>query len=108
MMYVVKSLLFKQAINPTAWIASGLVPGTGRLDIDTDDSSDGRVRTYRLRATLARDKRAGMDLLTEDVMVRVILDSGEDIIFGSEELPVRLSVSGTDPLSVSCDWKDAI
>jgi hypothetical protein len=108
MMYVVKSLLFKLAINPTAWIASGLVPGTGRLDIDTSDSGDGLVRTYRLRATLSRDKRAGADILTEDMMVRVILDDGENIIFGSQELPVRLSISGSDPLSVSCDWQDSI
>lgn len=108
MMYVVKSLHFKQAENPAGWIGSGLVPGTGRLDIDTSDSSDGTIRTYRLRATLSRDKRAGADILTEDLIVRVILDSGETIIFGSTELPVRLSVSGTDPLSVSCDWQDAI
>lgn len=108
MMYVVKSLLFKQAVNHTGWIASGLVPGTGRLDIDTNESSDGPIRTYRLRATLSRDKRAGADILTEDLIVRVVLDSGEDITFGSTELPVRLSVSGTDPLSVSCDWQDAI
>lgn len=107
MMYVVQSLQYKEGSGST-WVSMGLVPGTGRLDINTDDSADGMVRTYRLQATISRSKRAGADDLTGDLQLRVVLDDGEDIHFGSTEMPVRLSVSGTDPLRISCDWKDAI
>lgn len=107
MMYVVKSLMYKEG-SGDSWTMMGLIPGTGRLDINTDDSRNGTVRTYRLQATLTRSKRAGADDLSGDLRIRVLLDSGEDIQFGTEELPVRLSVSGSDPLSVSCAWQDAV
>lgn len=107
MMYVVKSLMYQEG-SGTSWIPMGLIPGTGRLDIDTEDTRNGTVRTYRLQATLSRTKRAGADDLSGDLRIRAVMDSGEDIRFGTDELPVRLSVSGTDPLGVSCAWKDAL
>jgi hypothetical protein len=86
----------------------GMVPGTGTLDIDTADSGNGPVRTFRLSASLPNDHPAGPAYLSMDLRIRAVLDSGISVQLGTAEMPVRLDVSGSNPLKVSCSWRDAI
>lgn len=90
------------------WTDMDMIPGSGTLDIDTADSQDGPVRTYRLKATLFKSHPAGPSYLSGDLKILAVYDSGIRVQLGTNEMPVRLDVSGGETLDISCEWQDAV
>lgn len=90
------------------WTDMNMVPGSGTLDIDTSDSKDGPVRTYRLKASIIKNHPAGPAYLSGDLKILAVFDSGIRVQLGTDEMPVRLDVTGGETLEISCDWQDAV
>ena len=90
------------------WTDMDMVPGSGTLDIDTADSKNGPVRTFRLNASLERVHPSGPSWLAGDLRIMAVYDSGIRIQIGTSEMPVRLSIAGGNPLKISCDWQGAL
>lgn len=107
MRYNICKLRYK-GVSDANWTDMGMVPGSGTLSIDQADSKDGPVRTCRLSARLSRERPAGPSWLSGDLLIQVTYDSGDTFQLGTAELPVRLNVSGGEPMGISCDWQDAV
>lgn len=90
------------------WTDIGMVPGTGKLSIDTTDSEKGRIRTYKLEAVLYRELRHGRLALHKDMRLLVVYDDGARIPIGTLDMPVRLDVSDGDVLAISCNWQKSL
>ena len=100
--------LYYKGVSGGSWTSMGMVPGTGTLHIDTPDTKNGFIRTYRLNARLNRDHQAGPDWLSGDLLIKADYDNGDSVQLGTVDMPVHLDVSGGDTLGVSCSWQDAI
>ena len=107
MRHIISNIQYKE-LSGTDWTDIGMVPATGSLNIDTSDSKNGLIRTYRLDATLQRSSVPAPAFLSSDLKLRITYDSGDVVFIGTDEMPVRLDVSGSDTLRVSCSWQDAI
>jgi hypothetical protein len=90
------------------WTDMEMVPASGTLDIETADTKNGTVRTFRLSAVLPKKHPAGPSYLAGDLRIQVVYDSGYRIQLGTKEMPARVKVSGSETLNITCDWQDAL
>lgn len=107
MKHIVHSVHYKGP-SDVDWTSMGMVPGHGTLSIETAHADTGIVQTYKLSASLLREERAGKLPAYRDMKLMVVLDSGDRIFLGTDELPVRLAVQESDTITVSCSWKKGI
>lgn len=107
MRHIISNIQYK-TLSGASWTDIGMVPATGTMSIDTSDSKNGMIRTYKMNATIQRSSVPAPAFLADDLKLRVTYDSGDVVFIGSDEMPVRLDVSGSDTLRISCSWQDAI
>lgn len=107
MRYSICRLRYK-GVSGSSWTDMGMIPGSGSLSIDQADTKNGLVRTCRLNAKLSREHPEGPSWISGDLLIQVTYDNGDVIQLGTTEMPVRLEVSGGEPMGISCAWQDAL
>ena len=104
MKHIINSFQYK-GIEAVDWYDIDIVPATASMDSSSSDSSNGRVESYTVNATIRRKPRPGEASLEQEMILRISYDNGRTIDLGTPEMPVRLSVRTSDVLSVSTTWK---
>lgn len=104
MKHIINSIQYK-GIEAVDWYDMDIVPATASMDSSSSDSSNGRVESYTVNATIRRKPRPGEASLEQEMILRISYDNGRTIDLGTPEMPVRLSVRTSDVLSVSTTWK---
>ena len=85
------------------FIPLDIVPGSATLTITDSRDEGGRVSEYKLNATLRKDPGC----LGERLAVRVFFcGRSASVTFGTEDLPVFLSVTVDNRITISCKHKE--
>lgn len=82
------------------WIPLPLVPGTGTIERSDKQEDAGRLATMKLSATLS----SAPDIARDALELKVTFCDGREEIYGSEDLPLRLSVTETDVVKIECSY----
>jgi len=109
MKHIVKKIIYRSVFSDGFYHNMIMVPASGTLRIRTEDTDQGRLRTYELEATVSRDvTREGDAALEGDLRLIVTYDNGQQALIGTTERPARLQLDLTDVLKVSCTWQDVL
>lgn len=109
MKHIVKKILYRSVFSSDSFYNLGMVPGSGTLRVRTEDTDNGRLRTYELEATATRTvRRTGDAALEGDVCLIVTYDNDLNVRIGTTERPVRLKQDLQDTLRVSCTWQEPV
>lgn len=109
MKHIVKNVIYRSVFSSGSWYNLGMIPASGTLDVRTEDSDNGRLRTWELSVTARRDvSRYGDAALEGDILLIVTLEDGLQARLGTSERPVRLKQELGDTLRVSCSWQEAV
>lgn len=107
MKHIVKKIIYRSVFSNGTWYNLGMVPASGTLRITTNDSDQGRIRTYELDATAVRNlDRSGDASLEGDLSLIVTYDNGLQARLGTAERPARLKLDYLDVLKVTCSWQE--
>lgn len=104
MKHIINSIQYK-GIEAVDWYDMDIVPATASMDSSSSDSSNGRVESYTVNATIRRKPRPGEASLEQEMILRVNYDNGRVVDLGTNEMPVRLAVRNTDIMTISTTWK---
>jgi len=109
MKHIIKKILYRSVFSDGSFYNLGMIPASGTLTVRTEDSDQGRLRTYELEATIARNLvREGAAALEGDLLLIVTYDNGLQARLGTEERPARLRTELQDTLRVSCTWQNVL
>lgn len=109
MKHLVTKILYRSVFSAGTFYNLGMIPASGTLRILTEDTDDGRLRTYELEATATRNvHRSGDSALEGDICLIVTYDNGLQARIGSVERPARLKLEIQDVLKISCHWQEAL
>ena len=86
------------------WKTLPLVPASASADIKTEPDDKGLRRTLSLNATL----KGLIPELYANLRIKIRWSDGSLESFGSEALPLRLSVTRANPIRVSASYVDYI
>lgn len=109
MKHLVTNIIYRSVFSDGTFYNLGMVPASGSLRIRTEDTDNGRLRTYELEATATRNiRRAGDAALEGDLCLIITYDNGLQARIGTAERPARLKLDFQDVLKVSCNWQEAL
>lgn len=109
MKYLIKKILYRSVASSGSFYNLGMVPASGTLQIRIEDTDNGRLRTYELKATAVRNiRREGDAALEGDLQLIVTYDNGLEARLGTAERPARLQIDFQDVLRISCTWQDVL
>lgn len=107
MKHIIKKIIYRSVFSDGVWYNLGMVPASGTLRITTQDSDNGRIRTYELDATAVRNlDRSGDAALEGDLALIVTYDNDLQARIGTAERPARLKIEFQDVLKISCSWQE--
>ena len=107
MKHIVKNVIYRSVFSSGSWYNLGMIPASGTLSVRTEDTDNGRLRTYELSVTARRDvSRTGDAALEGDLKLIVTLEDGLQARLGTDERPVRLKQELSETLRVSCTWQE--
>lgn len=78
-----------------------LVPASGRLRIDTEDTEAGPQKKYTLTARLYQTD--SQELLTDDLELMLEFTDNTSLFIGTKDIPVRLRISDGDARDITAE-----
>lgn len=85
------------------WHRLPLVPATGTIETSDKKDESGRLATMKLNATLSDSDSDS--IIRDNIMLRVTFCDGSVETYGSNDLPLSLSVTKADTLRISCAYE---
>ena len=106
MRHLLTKIIYRQAESTGDWYDFGMLPGTGSLSAETEDSDNGPVIHYELEAVISRLRRTGDASIDTGLTVIASFEGGFQARLGTAERPVRVSVRDSDNITLTASWDD--